>query len=105
MIRGLIGVDGATLRVEVVVSRSDRQALLSSHHPIPQPITLTALLDTGADVPCIDTAALSRIALRRLRAFTRIDAPGASGLPYQPAYSASLTLLHPSGRPVDDLII
>jgi hypothetical protein len=91
--------------VEVGVGRTIRQSLLTAHRPIPQPITVEALIDTGADVSCIDTTALSRIALQRRRAFLRVNAPGATGWPYLPAYFAGLTVLHPSGRAGDHLSI
>src|SRR5689334_21641991 len=78
---------------------------LAAHRPIPQPITVTALIDTGADVSCLDTPALARIALQRQRAFLRVNAPGAAAWLYQPAYFAGLTVLHPSGRASDNLLI
>lgn len=105
MIRGIVGPDGPTVRVEVAVGRTVKKALLAAHRPIPQPITVTALIDTGADVSCLDTPALARIALQRRRAFLRVNAPGTTTWPYQPAYFAGLTVLHSSGRASDNLSI
>jgi hypothetical protein len=105
LLRGIIGPDGATVRVEVGVGRTARQALLTSHRPIPQPITVAALVDTGADISCIDPRALARIALQRRRAFLRVNAPGTRSRQYQPAYFGSLTILHPSGRAADHLLV
>lgn len=105
MIRGIVGPDGPTVRVDVSVGRTVKKALLAAHRPIPQPITVTALIDTGADVSCLDTPALARIVLQRRRAFLRVNAPGAATFPYQPAYFAALTVLHPSGRTSDNLSI
>jgi hypothetical protein len=105
LLRGIIGADGPTVRVEVGVGRTMRQSLLAAHRPIPQPVTLTALLDTGADVTCIDSRALARIALHRQRAFLRVNAPSTAGFAYSPAYFAGLLILHPSGRAADYLSI
>lgn len=102
---GILGPDGATVEVAVGVGRTIRNALLAAHRPIPQPVQLTALIDTGADVSCIDSAALGQIALQRRRAFLRINAPGTAGFPYQPAYFAGITILHPSGQAAKNLVV
>lgn len=77
----------------------------AAHRPIPQSITLTAIFDTGADISCIDSLALAQIALLPRRAFLLIDASGVTDQQYQPAYSAGLKVLHPSGQPADNLVI
>jgi hypothetical protein len=100
-----IGPTGPVVRVEINVGRTVRHGLLSQHRPIPQPITVTALVDTGADTSCVNSPALTRVALQRRRAFLRVNAPGLTGLAYQPAYFAGLTILHPSGRAADHLLI
>jgi hypothetical protein len=105
LLNGILGPDGATVQVEVSVGRTVRRALLAAHRPIPQPITVTALIDTGADVSCIDSDALGQLNLQQRRAFLLVNAPGLAGLPYQPAYFAALTVLHPSGQPSDNLVI
>ncbi len=105
ILRGTVGLAGPIVQVEVSVGRTVRRSLLALHRPIPQPIAVAALIDTGADVSCLDSQALTRIALQRQRAFLRVNAPGASGWPYLPAYFAGLTVLHPSGRRTANLAI
>jgi hypothetical protein len=100
-----LGHNGATIRLEIGVSRTHRRALQSAHRPIPQPVSATALVDTGADVSCIEATVLRKIALQRRRAFLLVNSPGIGGMQYQPGYFAGITVLHPSGRTADNLVI
>ena len=96
--------DGATVAVRVGVSRQELFRLRAARQPIPQPADLIALIDTGAQVTCVDPAAVRGQGLT-LYGVTPVNVPAAGGLTGAVQYAASLTVVHPSGNPTDDLVV
>jgi hypothetical protein len=99
-----IGSDGPLLRVEVGVSRSHRRRLRAANRPVPQALSLTALIDTGAEITCLDPRAVARLQLQS-GSYVPVNAPSLGGLSFPNAYDVSLTVLHPSGNPADNLTV
>jgi hypothetical protein len=90
--------------VLVGVTPRQRRTLHMALRPVPQPVALDALVDTGANVTCYDSRAVKALQLRRRR-FVIVNAPALGGWGGTRTEEASLTIVHPSGNPADDLVL
>jgi hypothetical protein len=95
---------GAVVRIEVGLTKADRNRRRRVRQAIPQPVELMALLDTGAQTTCINPATAVRLVLP-LKNARLTNAPGLSGLRTTLTREVSLTILHPSGDPLLHLVI
>ncbi len=96
--------DGALVTVRIGVSRQELLRLRTARQAIPQPAEFMALIDCGAQMTCVDATALRGLGLT-LYGVTPINVPALGGLSAAVQYAASFILVHPSGNPLDDLVI
>jgi hypothetical protein len=99
-----IAPNGALVRVLVGIGASQRQKLRTAFRPIPQAVSLDALLDIGAETTCYDSQAVRALGLEFDTIIT-LNAPALGGFGLVSIEKASLTIVHPSGNPADDLVI
>ena len=104
VLRGRLRTEGALVEVRIGLSRLEVRRLRNASRPVPAPVAVRALIDTGAQDSCVDPAALGLLVLLQ-RGITLANVPALGGL--APAYEldASLTVIHPSGDPRQDLIV
>jgi hypothetical protein len=104
VLKGTVEAEGALVDVQFGWSATAVRQLRVSLHPIPQPVTARALLDTGAEVSCLDLSLVQTLGLPS-RGPTPANVPATGGLTFRTQHDTALTLLHPSGRAGDQLVI
>jgi hypothetical protein len=103
--RGSLTVaDGPLAQVRIGLSRAVQITRQQAGQTTPQPVTVAALIDTGAECTCVDQAIVNRLSLP-LHTAGLTNVPGLGGLTGTLRYTAGVTLLHPSGKPGQHLII
>ncbi len=101
---GALTQEGALVDIGVGLSDSSLQALRAASRPVPSPVTARALLDTGAEITCIDLSLVQALGLP-LAGTTFANLPAHGGLTLGALYDISLTIVHPSGDPHDNLTV
>ncbi len=96
--------DGMIVPVRIGVGHQELIRLRRAHQAVPQAATFDALVDTGAQISCIDSAILKGLGLP-LFGVTPVNMPALGGLSAAVQYAASLTLVHPSSLPADELVV
>lgn len=96
--------EGALVSILVGVSASTVQILRSALRPIPPPVVIRALLDTGAEMTGID-ATLVQSLDPTSAGWQFANLPAHGGLLPVMLRDISLTILHPSGNPADNLVL
>jgi hypothetical protein len=104
--------NGARVKVRIGLSRALVIALRQAAQPIPQSVDVEALLDTGAQCTCLDPSVIAQASLPALGTgfvvapgTAAVPIPGLGGVSIGSQYSAGLSVLHPSGRATDHLVI
>ena len=94
--------DGAIVEVLIGWSASDVHKLRTALKPIPAALSGSALLDTGAEITCLDVSLVHALGLP-VGGVVLANVP-ALGAPAGTIYrDISLTVVHPSGNPHDNL--
>ena len=70
---------------------------------IPHPMPLRALIDSGAEVTCVDPAIVQALSLG-WHGVVPANMPAVTGMTFSSLYRASVTILHPSGKPVQHFL-
>jgi len=90
--------------VQVGWSAGQARRLRLAQRPVPPPVDARALLDTGAEIPCFDGALIQQLGLP-LAQMALASVPALGGLRAGAHYHASLVVVHPSGDPVQTLVL
>ena len=104
VLRGLLQDDGALVEVMLGWSISRARQLRAALRPVPPPVQMRALIDTGADTTCVDASLVEQLGLP-FGGTTPVNLPAHGGLTFSSLFNASVTILHPSGRPRDNLAV
>jgi hypothetical protein len=103
-VTGFIQADGILIEVRVGWGTGGVQSLRAALRPVPQPIQSRALLDTGAEISCVDAALVQALGLPGA-GFNLATVPAAGGMTMASKHDVSLTVVHPSGDPRQDLTV
>ena len=95
---------GALVEVLIGLSTTSIRALRAALRPIPPPISVHALIDTGAEVTGVDSGLLQTLALPQ-RNFVLANLPAHGGLAISHWHDAGVTIVHPSGKRQDNLVM
>ena len=104
VLTGRLGADGALVEVLVSWSQSGALSLRAALRPVPPAMNLRALLDTGAEMSCVDVSIIQALSLP-LHGMTPVNLPVMGGLTIGAQHEAGLTIVHPSGNPVLNLLV
>jgi hypothetical protein len=105
VIRGsLTPADGPLVQVRIGLSRPVQIARQQAGQVTPAPLVVTALLDTGAECTCIEQALVPRLALP-LHTTGLTNIPALGGVTGSLRYTAGVTLMHPSGKHGQHLVV
>jgi hypothetical protein len=100
----VVASDGPIVRVRFHFSDQELFKRRSAGLATAQPVEVNALIDTGAEMTCLDVALVRRIGLPPA-AVGLANVPATGGLNAASDYDASVAILHPSGRPSNNLVI
>jgi len=103
VITGPLQADGVLIEAQFAWSATRAQQLRAALRPVPPSVQAKALLDTGAEITCLDTQLVQALGLP-LGGLTLANLPAHGGLTGGALYQAALTIVHPSGNAVDNLI-
>jgi hypothetical protein len=101
---GPVDPDGAFVSVLVGVSAATATSLHMALRPVPAPVSARALLDTGAEMTCVDVALIRHLQLPWI-GMVPANLPAHGGVTFGSISDAGLTIVHPSGRASDNLIL
>jgi hypothetical protein len=101
---GPVQAQGALVEVRVGWSALQAAGLRMALQPVPPAVDTRALLDTGAEVTCLDATLVHALGLP-VAGFTLANLPVAGGTTIGTQHFASLTVVHPSGNPRQDLVV
>jgi hypothetical protein len=104
LLRGDLQAEGALVEVQVGWSAGQARGLRQAQRPVPPPLDARALLDTGAEITCIDGVLIQQLGLP-LAQLALANIPALGGLRAGAHYHASLTVVHPSGDPLQGLVL
>jgi hypothetical protein len=104
VIKGLIQADGPIVSVALGWSALNVRTLRAALRPIPPPVDAHALLDSGAEVTCIDHSLVHTLGFP-LGGFTLANVPASGGLTLGIQHDVSLTIVHPSGNALLNLVL
>lgn len=96
--------EGALVDILLGLSASQVKKLHAALMSVPAPVSSRALIDTGAEITCVD-GALIQTANLTIHGTTLSNLPAHGGINISLLYDASLTIVHPSGNPSDNLVI
>jgi hypothetical protein len=102
---GFIQHQGIILNGILGLGATDVRAARQAGRPVPPAIPINLLVDTGADVTFIDSPTLNQIV--QGIPFVRLDFANTPGVPFglTPVYAVGLTLFHPSGQALHNLLL
>jgi|SRR5208283_1235060 len=95
---------GALVQVLIGLDAPSIMILRTALRPVPSPINTEALLDTGAEVTGVDASLIQRLDLP-IAGTVLANLPAHGGFTTAFLHDASLTILHPSGNPRDNLVV
>ncbi len=104
VLRAALQSEGALVDVLVGWSAVDAQKLRAAFRPVPPAVPARALLDTGAEITCVDQALIQRLGLA-FGGFLQANLPAHGGTAFYQLHDVSLTVVHPSGNPRNDLSV
>jgi hypothetical protein len=104
VLTGALIPEGALVNVLVGPSHSTVQGLRTTLRPVPPFISTKALLDTGAEMTCFDASLVQALGLP-FGGSVPANVPAQGGLSFSALHDASLTIVHPSGKAGDNLVI
>jgi hypothetical protein len=102
ILKGRLQHEGALVDVLLGWSAARAGQLRAAKRPVPPPVQARALIDTGAEVTCIEGALIQQLGLP-FGVMVSANLPAHGGLTFGFLHDASVTILHPSGKPPDHL--
>jgi hypothetical protein len=99
----VLTAEGALVDLLVGLSAATIHALRTAGRPVPSPLPVRALIDTGADMTCVDRNVLQGLPLA-WGGMALANVPTHGGITIAAQHEVTLTIVHPSGNPSDDLI-
>jgi hypothetical protein len=99
-----VSAEGPMVNVEIGWSHHTARTPRLALRPIPPPLAGRAVLDTGAEVTCADPAFVRNLGLP-FAGVALLNLPAHGGLSIASRAEASLTIVHPSGNPADNLVL
>ena len=104
VLRGTLQSEGALVDILLGWSATAAQNLRTALQPVPPSLTTRAVLDTGAEITCFDKLLIQTLGLP-FGGAALANLPAHGGLTIQAKHDASLTVVHPSGNPRDNLFV
>jgi hypothetical protein len=104
VLTGALTAEGAIVSVMVGLSGSASQALRAGLRPVAPPVSTRAILDSGAEMTCVDPSIIQVLGLP-FGGTVLVNLPAHGGMTLGILHDVSLTVVHPSGRARDDLVV
>jgi len=104
VLTGLLRDEGAVVEILLGWSAAGVRQERAALRPIPPPLQTRALLDTGAELTCVDASLIQQLNLP-FAGTAPVNLPAHGGLTFSALHDASVTILHPSGRPRNHLAV
>ncbi len=96
--------EGALVQIQIGLGASQVQGLRAALRPVPAPLNARAIVDTGAEITSVDSSLIQALG-SPVRGTILANLPAHGGLNVGFLYDAGLAIVHPSGKPRNDLVI
>jgi hypothetical protein len=104
VLRGFLQPEGALVEILLGWSAAGARQQRVALRPVPPPVQARGLLDTGAEITCVDGTLIQQLGLP-FSGTVAANLPAHGGLTFASLHDASMTVLHPSGKSRDNLVV